>query len=176
MIESKKNVSLKSILFATLAISLTLSTSAAFADDQEPDFVLSIVTDMAYGDVVQRGEYERAIRRIRFVDSRYPYPANTNLCVAHIMLEQYDEAQPHCDKAVEMAAEAARTSRRKDLDYKSEWSASLTNRGALRALSGNLDGAREDFLEALALNADTALPEINLAQLQKPQAAKLAEN
>jgi len=169
-------VLLKNASVAALVASLGFAAPTAFADHSGSDFVLSIVADMAHGDRVQRGDYEQAIRRIRFVDSRYPYPANTNLCVAHIMLQQYDKAQPHCDKAVDLAAEAASSTRRKDLHYKGEWSAALTNRGALRALSGNPDGARADFLEALALNADTAAPEINLAQLEETQATDLAGN
>lgn len=169
-----KSSTLKPILSAVLAASMILSAPAAPAAENGPDFVLSIVPDRAYGDLVQRGDYEKAIRRIRFVDSRYPYPANTNLCVAHIMLEQFEEAGPYCDEAVVMAAEAARSSRRKGLDYRDEWSAALTNRGALRALGGNPESAKVDFQEALALDADTAAPEINLDQLQKAQAARLA--
>ena len=92
------------------------------------------------------------------------------------MLGQFDKAAGHCNQSVELAEKAAQTGRRKDRDYLGEWSMALTNRGVMYALSGDIEAAEADFREALALDADTAVPEINLAQLKLHRAEALARN
>lgn len=161
---------------ATLMLVPFVMAAPASADEPTSDFVLSIVYDRAYGDLVQRGDYERAIRRANSIDARFPYPAHTNICVSHVMLGQFDKAAGHCNQSVELAEKAAQTGRRKDRDYLGEWSMALTNRGVMHALAGNIEAAEADFREALKLDADTAVPKINLAQLKLHRAEALARN
>lgn len=161
---------------AALMLAPFVTAEPAHAGEPTSDYVLSIVYDRAHGDLVQRGDYQRAIRRAGSVEARFPYSAHTNQCVAHVMLEQYDEAFGHCETAVQLAEQAAETGRRKDRDYLGEWSMALTNRGVLHARSGDIEAAEADFREALALGADTAVPEINLAQLGLAQPGSLAKN
>lgn len=59
----------------------------------------------------------------------------TNLCIGHIMINQFEKAEQYCEEAASKPNERAVTH---------------NNRGVLRALQGNFEAARADF--AIATN------------------------
>lgn len=153
-----------------------LAGQAARADGIEQGYQMSAVANRVHGDDVLAGRYEKSIilnrayaRRIsRNNDPErvFPYPVSTNLCVAHTMIGKLDEAEAYCEAAVKAAKIGVESGQRKDIDYRDEWATALSNRGVLRALSGDEAGAREDFASALSVNSEWKVPAANLARLE----------
>ena len=61
----------------------------------------------------------------------------------------------------------AHKGRRRDRDYTTEWAMAYSNRGVLRARSGDLAGAESDFRSAIALESNTPVPTGNMAWLKQ---------
>ena len=162
------------ILTTLLALTALYAAPTAWAGDPASDYQMSVVLDRAYGDVVSRGNYERAILRISSHPDRFPYASATNLCVAHTMVGQFRHAEHYCDKAVEEAEKAAATGRRKSRDYTAEWALAYSNRGVLRARRGDHEGAAHDFRMAIEKQSVSELPVHNLARLSKESPDYLA--
>ena len=139
---------------------------AEAAESDESAYLMSVVLDRAEGRTIARGNYQRAILRATTHSNRQPVATNTNLCVAHTMVGQYRHAQHYCDEAVAAAQKADEVGLRKDRDYTMEWAMTLSNRGVLRAMTGDKAGAEEDFRLAIELRSSTELPVQNLAHLQ----------
>ncbi len=154
------------LLAGALAVALPLAQSLP-ADEAAANhaYEMSVVIDRAYGELVSRGRYERAILRIAGHSSRFPFASATNLCVAHTMVGQYRHATRHCDKALEIAAEIAGAGLRKDRDATTEWALAFSNRGVLRARTGDADGAELDFRAAIELRGESQVPMHNLVHL-----------
>lgn len=151
----------------TLAVAALPLAQAALADERATNhaYEMSVVVDRAYGDLVARGGYERAILRIASHPNHFPFATATNLCVAHTMVGQYRHAARYCDEALDVAAEIGRTGMRKDRDAATEWALAFSNRGVLRARMGDAQGAEQDFRSAIALNGDSEVPMHNLVHL-----------
>jgi len=156
-------------LLAMMLPGLVLSVAAPplIADDNADTdaYEMSVVVDRAYGELVAHGRYERAILRIASHSNRFPFATATNLCVAHTMVGQYRHAMRYCDEALTVAEDAARTGRREDRDYTTEWALAFSNRGVLRARMGDEEGAEHDFRMAIERHGGSDLPVHNLARL-----------
>jgi hypothetical protein len=152
---------------ALLAVVSVATSPVAQADEAAGNgaYEMSVVVDRAHGDLVSRGRYERAILRIASHPNRFPFATATNLCVAHTMVGQYRHAQRYCDEALEAAESAARSGRRPDREYTTEWALAYSNRGVLRARMGDTESARLDFRAAIDLHCGSELPVHNLARL-----------
>ncbi len=150
-----------------LILATVLTAPAAWAGDSATDYQMSVVLDRAHGDVVSKGNYERAILRINSRPDHFPFATATNLCVAHTMVGQYKHAEHYCDEALKEAEQAAAKGRRKSRDYTAEWAMAYSNRGVLRARVGNDAGAEEDFRAAIEKQSGTELPVHNLAILKR---------
>lgn len=159
------------------------------AENPPSAYEMVFVEDRAHGDKVLYGAYEKAITRLsRQADrfpNRHPFATATNLCVAHAMIGQYEQADLYCDRAVAIAEETAVTGRKERRDRVSglplelrsvndNWAQAYSNRGVLRALTGNMEGAEEDFRHAIALEADSAAAASNLAWMQQTTDALMA--
>lgn len=154
-----------------------LTGQAARADGIEQGYEMSAVANREHGDDVLAGRYQKAITLNRTYarsilrnsdpERVFPYPVSTNLCVAHAMIGKLDEAGAYCDAAVKAAEIGAESGHRKDIDYRDEWATALSNRGVLRALSGDEAGARADFASAMSLSSEWKVPAANLARLEE---------
>ena len=158
-----------------LALAAVFTFPAAVAEEVPADYQMSVVLDRAYGDVVSKGDFDKAILRINTHRSRFPYATATNLCVAHTMVGQYKHAEHYCDKALEEAEKAAAQGRRKSRDYTAEWAMAYSNRGVLRARIGDDAAAEADFRMAIEKQAGTELPIHNLAVLKQETSEAYAQ-
>lgn len=168
---------MKRLITLTILSTLTafFAAPAAWAEQSASDYQMSVVLDRAFGDIVSRGNFERAILRINSHPDRFPYASATNLCVAHTMVGQFRHAEHYCDQAVEEAEKAAATGRRKSRDYTAEWALAYSNRGVLRARRGDHEGAEHDFRMAIEKQSVSELPLHNLARLTEASPDYLAQ-
>ena len=171
------------IFAAAVATGLAMNTHA---DELEPTYYMNAVSDRAYGHFVSAGHYRKAIRsnhrharrllRSGQQTRTLPFDAATNLCVAYTMTEQLDIAALACDAAVKAAEKTADVPSPVLAKAVSDQAIAYSNRGVLRAVSGDLEGAQADF--EMAINAGSG-PEsshatVNLAKLQQQSNDTLA--
>lgn len=160
---------------AALVTALGLSSSAAAA---EPSYEMISYLDSPSGRLLAAGDYDGAIdlamRRTHKGSPKHRLIERTNLCVAYTVKRSYFNARDNCEAALE-------TARRLDLDRshrgfsrKHETAVAMTNRGVLRAMSGDMSGAASDFREATAMSHATKAPDRNLAHLEANVANRLA--
>ena len=161
-------------IITLLALTAVFTFQSIWAQETTPEYQMSVVLDRAYGDVVSKGDFDKAILRINTHHSRFPYATATNLCVAHTMVGQFKHAEHYCDKALEEAEKAAAKGRRKSRDYTAEWALAYSNRGVLRARRGDHAGAEEDFRMAIDKQSQSELPIHNLARLSADASDYLA--
>lgn len=147
---------------AAVILLFTAFSPASFAQDYQ----MALVPGHAGVDLIQKGDLEEAIAHIAPCTD-HPFAAYNNLCVAHTLAEQFDDANAMCEKAVATARHAWRLGRyRNQADhYANDLAIALSNRGVMRARSGDTVAAETDFREAVALHADTHSPARNLALL-----------
>jgi len=155
------------------ALFSVLACGCAFADDAEPVYTMTVIVDAAHGSKVAAGKYERAIEMITATKrTSDPYSEQTNLCVAYTKTGDLENAARACESAVDLvrdepagrrgvlAAPRARTQR-------VYLALALSNLGVLHVARGTPDVARENFREALALEAGLSAPKINLERLTR---------
>jgi tetratricopeptide (TPR) repeat protein len=141
---------------------------------------MTTIVDSAHGAKIAAGKYEQAIEKIAVIDNDVDaFFNNTNLCVAYTKTSSLDDALLACDAAVELA-DGIRFDRRSYLSRsfkekrRSEYLAmALSNRGVLRAATGDVELARQDFVEALGVRARSSVAKTNLARLDKVEAKKV---
>lgn len=167
-----KSLRPKCALFTLSLIAAALTVQPALAGS----FEMSVILDRAHGDLVQQGDYQNAIAQIAHGDQRMPFAASNNLCVAQTKLDDFAEAALSCDIAVQLAGFAAENGHRTDVDYVTELAIALSNRGVLRAHTGDAAGAEEDFRKAVELEPNTDTPAQNLSHLLHGTAAELAKS
>ena len=158
-----------------LALGAVITAPAAWAQEDISTYRMSIVQDRAYGEVVSRGDYDKAILRINTHRSRFPFATATNLCVAPTMVGQFKHAEHDCDEALAEAEKAAAKGRRKSRDYTAEWAMAYSNRGVLRARVGDHEGASDDFRLAIELQSDSPLSIHNMAVLSQETSEPIAK-
>ncbi|MEM8814252.1 MAG: tetratricopeptide repeat protein [Pseudomonadota bacterium] len=149
-------------LFAAFAI------PPAYAHDSQEAYEMTVIRDAAHGRKVVFGKYDEAIAKIKTLKGHRSkgFFVSNNLCVAYAKTADIDSAARACDEALAVATKE----RRFDSDHL-EWvkrrrtAMALSNRGVLRALSGDRENARQDFQDAIDLNAGLSSPERNLAYL-----------
>lgn len=156
-------------LGTAVAVLLAAWSSTAIADDDKAAFRMMAIENTAQGDLVTAGRYEEAIEKItaRRISKR-EFDKYNNLCVAYAKTRALYEAVVACETALEArkrydAPSYFRSSYEK-LQVRDR-AVALSNRGVLRAVMGDKDGAREDFEASLALDADLEEPAENLALL-----------
>lgn len=156
----------RNIAGSLLAIAAFAPLQAAVAEVPEDSYELLVVVNRAFGDLIVKGQYQRAIDRIGGSPNVYPFATATNLCAAYGMLGDLDRATPYCDEALERAEKAANSGRRKgNEEMTGKWAHAYSNRGVVRVLRGDEAGAEEDFRMAIELRADMHAPTHNFALL-----------
>ena len=137
---------------------------------------MTVIINDAHGSKVQSGNYERAIDRITRHGRRVPdrYADQVNLCVAYTKTKEIQKASNVCEAAIasvkqreRLALNSPKTSS-KARAYRTDLAIALSNRGVLRAATGDKDLAKQDFLTALELDTMlTSIVEGNLERLER---------
>jgi len=154
----------------TLIVSTLLTTTALFPlqgsadEEQQTQYEMAVVGNQAFGDLVSNGRYQLAVKRINASGNFAPHATATNLCVALTMLGKYDQAEPRCDEATKLAEMSPPRGRDSINQVKAQRAFAYSNRGVMRMLSGNVSGAKEDFLTAIERKANLRTPTRNLAK------------
>ena len=159
---------------ALLFTALSCVPVAASAD--EPAFTMTTITDSAHGAEIAAGKYEQAIEKITAADADGTYFNSTNLCVAYTKTGNVVDALTACDAAIEQANSMSfdrqsYLSRHAQERMRNKYLAlALSNRGVLHAATGDVELARQDFVEALGVSARLSVVKTNLARLEKGKA------
>jgi hypothetical protein len=157
------------------------SGQPAVADEVPAAFEMSVVKGQAHGSDVIAGAYDAAIDDITSDERlrKNSFAVANNLCVAYTMTMEFEKAEQACDAAL---------SARSRVHGSAQWyttipmrnklrdkAVALSNRGVLRAVSGDAKGAREDFTQSLDIAVLTTAAGDNLARLDAKvqQAASL---
>lgn len=142
---------------------------------QAERYQMTVLPHEAQGYLVRDGHYEDAISRISPVGNA-PFPAYTNLCVAHTMMGHLAKAEANCNRAVDAARLAVKIGKRQNHNYRAELVIALSNRGVQRTRGGNFSSADADFREALAIDSVADLPGRNLSVLSSETAYAVASH
>ena len=159
---------------ALCVLSLAMACSPAWSDSGTPKYEMSVFSDAAQGSKILSGKYENAITNMtaKNAPSERQVDLQTNLCVAYAKSGQLEAAELACDKAVIAAKRLKRSTSSSFADgtptrIRGRYLAiALSNRGVLRAVSGDLEAAKQDFDEALAQRSRISSIEANLAKLE----------
>jgi len=122
-------------------------------DEAGDQLMLVSFVDAPGGQALLKGNADKAIRQVfKPEEASNPALAFSNLCVAHTVLRQWDEARPACDAAVTAAEKnQARFSRwpseNRRLSNKVA-AAALSNRAVMNWLADDAFAAQRDFERA----------------------------
>lgn len=162
----------RGLLSAATCVTALLSIELAVG---EPAYEMGAYTNRPGGRQLLAGNYDAAIESASSTiwsrNETDALVAQTNLCVAHTVKREFTEAYDACDEALTLAKRADRSYARL---RRSEMAKALTNRGVLRAISGDAIGAARDFREAAGLGSKWSAPSRNLAHLESSAAYRLA--
>lgn len=157
-----------------LAAAIGLLTGTAIADEQAPQYTMTVFSKQSHSGKVLKGEYESAINQITAgrVSKRKPLASLTNLCVAYTKVGELELAEDACNAAVALA-EKRREKRSRavqsptDIEAadRTDLAVALSNRGVFHAARGETELAQADFEASLELGVGLSAPEINLARL-----------
>ena len=150
-----------------------LLAGTAPADSSTPKFTMNVIKDAPFGADILDGDYADAIDGIdlerRGKVQRF-FAAN-NLCVALVKAGKLVAAADACDLAVDTIRGTldvrSRGLQRIDAEavYRRYLAIGLSNRGVMRAVAGDSQGARDDFAAALDLGVSMPSAKINIARL-----------
>ena len=154
-------------LAACATLSLAICTPAA-ADEQGP-WVLTVFEDRAQGEELIAGDHARAMDVLGGKAGKpRTLEANNNLCVAYALAEDLGSAEEACGKALSAGARSFFWSgpslQRRDR------AVAYSNRGVVRAMAGDREGALSDFRRALELQGTLDAAVQNLARLRSADA------
>jgi len=168
--QSRKHVPGNAIRLIAAVASLTCLQSGLLAHEEAPAaYEMTVIRDEAYGHSIQAGRYQYAIEKIGAMRRRQDddFFVQSNLCVAYTLSGESARAHAACDRAVALVAwDGTSLPPYREAIQKDYQSLALSNRGVLRATSGDVEGAREDFVNAIALKAGMSAPSVNLARLE----------
>ncbi|NNL55285.1 MAG: hypothetical protein HKP32_09050 [Woeseia sp.] len=146
--------------FTWLTVMLALAiaqTSLARTNEMPQAYTMMAIEDVAEGSLVTKGKFSEAIQKISEKELKFiAFEANNNLCVSYTSLGDFDNATIACEAAVATRATAKRNILRRLALSKRQFlhdkAVALSNRGVLRAVTGDLEGAREDFTNSVKLD------------------------
>lgn len=149
---------------------LAASMQLANADESQPAYVMTVIADQAEGQKMIAGDYAAAIAEITTPKARQrdSFAVSNNLCVAYAKINDLSSAGQAC-------ADALRASRTmfgawyESYRKRGEYALALSNRRVIRAITGDVDGARSDFEQAVKLNDNLTAAADNLARLEGQQ-------
>lgn len=147
-----------------------LAGLAATAHAEPGSYAMVVLEETRYARSIMSRDYDRTMDAIDKLEAMGMKTFNVynNLCVGYTMTKAFDAAKIACDAAVE-----AHDEHRTDLAPYEGFGASsdrreaiaLTNRGVLRAVSGDLAGARDDFSAAAGISSEVKAAGSNMERL-----------
>jgi len=154
---------LRTIVSAALLIASTVASAdqveaSARTDDAESSaYILSVDSNSPGIEHLNSGDYDAAITAAGTTAQHSQIlSAHLVMCAAHIRKASIVAAQYVCDMAIELAQQPITTSRNPHGHKNREGLAmAYSNRGVLRAVSGDSAGANADFERALQQNRRT---------------------
>ena len=111
---------------------------------------------------IESGKIDKAIRISKVwlphIARREKVAVLTNLCIGYILSKEFDQAEEYCDQAVER---------------RNHKTVSYNNRGVLKALQGDYDGAVQDFASASNAGCADGCSDAIPKDLQQPRAVAM---
>ena len=154
------------------ALSLAVACAPAWTQTNEPRFEMAVFSDAGQGTKILSGKYDQAIAKIEARSrSTNDLHVQTNLCVAYVKSGDIAAAELACEEAV-VAAKTLRKVRASAFVGSSPaqmraryMAVTLSNRGVLKAIKGDLEAAREDFDAAMSQQARVSAVRTNMERL-----------
>jgi hypothetical protein len=157
----------KTALLLSAAVANAAWSVAARADGKS-SLELGYYSDWPAGKELAAHDYSAAVAVALAVgagpDSTTALVGATNLCVAYTMTKAFHEAVESCDAAVALARQVDGPASRA-LSPPAATARALSNRGVLRALSGDVAGAAKDLQSAARSDGSAKAPQRNLEYL-----------
>lgn len=170
MLTRKESLSLFCALACTSLSPLTHAEGAAV-------YELASYSNGPGGKELAMGDYAGAIAHssvVGMTDLETRLVAATNLCVAQAATRAFAAARNSCDRAVELAHRMDSTEQRGIRRGASATARALSNRGVLRALSGDPTGAARDLRAAATQSGSWTAAANNLAHLESSPSYRVA--
>lgn len=147
---------IKTLSLLAVATVLTVPSANIFATDKKSSEQLALKTSVAEVNGVREiesGQFEKGIRRSKASLEKSSTitlrkPLLDNLCVAHVAINDMEQAKQYCDAAVN-------TGKATSLSY--------NNRAVLHYVTGNLQASIEDLDTAKEIGSFKPLVERNMA-------------
>ena len=157
-----------------------LLAQSAWAQPAPEDFEMLVYDDTPQGRRIASGEWYEALAQVEKGTFK-TFDNFNNRCVLLTMTSDFEDAEMACDAAVETRnMNSATTSEwRNAARRRIQKAMALTNRGVLRAVTGDVAGARQDFETVIAGNSKSRAARANLAILEARTtelAARVAAN
>jgi tetratricopeptide (TPR) repeat protein len=160
---------------ATLLIAMA---GQSMAESVPPAYNMAVIQDDAFGMTVMEGDYKTGISKISAFSGKRAksFAAKNNLCVAYTMTKDFDNAATACEAALTISEKYGKYSDTPINPYNSsrDQAVAYSNRGVLRAMTGDYTGAKQDFEYATQLSKYMDAPEANLARLKTKEATALS--
>lgn len=140
----------------------------AHAQENASAYVMTVIHDRAASDQVLSGAYGQAIESLTASTAKRGsrFAASNNLCVAYTKSNRLPEAEQACSAA--LRSSKATYASWSDVNSKRDFYAvALSNRGVIRAVSGDIEAARQDFKAAMKFSTSVTAPAENLAVLDR---------
>lgn len=166
------------LLATAAAIATAFGVSARAALGAETSYEMISYVESPSGRRLATGDYDGAIelaaKRSRSGVGETRLMENTNLCVAYTVTGNYAKARESCEAALEIAQLVDGARSRRSARHAYETAKAMTNRGVLKAMTGDVTGAASDFKEATAMGGTPPAPDRKLGYLEGAIADRLA--
>jgi len=183
MFRNERKMKRHAAKWMSAATIMSLIFGSTLAQEVSPlAYQMSVIKDEAYGRLLMSGDYDKGIARIGSYSNKRgkTFSAKNNLCVAYTLTRKFDDAAAACETALSISERFVKHSGSPFSSFTSRGLASrdlalaYSNRGVLRAVTGDADGARQDFEFAARANTDMQAANENLARLESSQATAVS--
>ena len=165
-----RSARLLSTVIGATALSITSLNARA-------EFEMGSYLDAPGGQEIEAGDYDAAIALASGPmwrhDAETELGAATNLCVAYTVKSEFKAAEGACAEALTLARRADKATGAR-LRGNLSTARALTNRGVLRAVTGDSLSAARDFRAAERLGGEWDAPSRNLAYLESSPEYRVA--
>jgi len=176
MIQPTRKIGKGAVLRRLIVIGIMVAGPApAGAEEGLLSYEMTVIKDAANGHLIVDGKYAAAItKNLEKRVQQDEFALSNNLCVAYTLSREFDKARIACDSAVNGASsrEVAQSgpiisagTKRRALDRYDAMA--FSNRGVLKVVQGDMEGARLDFEAAAALETSVAAARNNLARFEQ---------
>ena len=177
MFRNERNMKRHPVKWLPGAALLLLASASLAQEETSSAYRMAVIKDDAYGRMLLSGDYETGIAKISSYNKKRAktFEAKNNLCVAYTLTRQFDEAAPACDEALTISERYSRHGYSPVSSHGTrDLALAYSNRGVLRAVTGDFVGARQDFEFAATVDDDIDVATANLKWLDARQAQATA--